>query len=175
VSRGLFIGRFQPFHNGHLYAIKKILGREDEIVIVIGSAQESFSLKNPLSAGERIEIIRAVLRELNALGRSIIVPIPDIHENLVWPARVIEYTPKFDRVYSGNELVLVLFEQFGIETVRLEHINRNEYQGKVIRTKIIKGEDWAYLVPKVVYNYLEEIGFEERIRRLVKHYSEVNL
>jgi len=169
MTRGLFIGRFQPFHNGHLYAIKKILELEDEIIIAIGSAQDSYSLENPLTAGERIEMIREVLRKLNVLHKAIIVPIPDIFENMAWPGRVMEYVPKFDRVYSGNELVLMLFERFGIQTVRLEHINRDEYQGKKIREKIIKGEPWAHLVPKIVYTKLNEFGFEERIKRLVKH------
>lgn len=171
MSRGVFIGRFQPFHNGHLYAIKKIFESEDEVIIMIGSAQESFTLKNPLTTGERIEIIREVLKNLDLIDKSIIVPIPDIFENLVWPARILEYAPKFNRVYSGNELVLMLFERFGIETVRIEHINRGEFQGRIIREKIIKGEQWDYLVPKVVYEKLKEFDFENRIKRLTKHYG----
>ena len=169
ASRGLFIGRFQPFHNGHLYAINKILDHEDEIIIVIGSAQDSYSLRNPLTAGERIDMLREVLKNMNVLERSIIVPIPDIYENMAWPGRVLEYVPKFDRVYSGNELVLILFERFGIETVRLEHVNRNEYQGKTIRMKILKGEPWHHLVPEIVFEKLKEFNFEERIRRIAKH------
>jgi len=168
MGRALFVGRFQPFHNGHLYALKKLLEREEEIIIVIGSAQDSYSLTNPLTAGERIEIIREVLKELNALDRVIIVPVPDIYENMAWPGRVIEYVPRFDRVYSGNELVLMLFERFGIEVIRLEHINRGEYQGKRIRERILKGEPWHHLVPKVVYKKLVEFGFEERIKRLAR-------
>ena len=31
--RGLYIGRFQPFHNGHLQAIKYVLENVDELVI----------------------------------------------------------------------------------------------------------------------------------------------
>ena len=37
----LFIGRFQPFHKGHLAAIKWILKKEGKIFIVIGSNQQS--------------------------------------------------------------------------------------------------------------------------------------
>ncbi len=175
MTRGLFIGRFQPFHNGHLYAIRRILEENDEIIIGIGSAQDSYSIKNPLTAGERIEMIRIIMKSMGALDKSIIVPIPDIFENMVWPARVIELVPKFEKVYSGNELVLMLFEQFGIKTIRIKHVSREEYQGSVIRKKIIKGEDWRNLVPNEVYLYLNKIGFEERIKRLVKHASEVEV
>lgn len=166
MVRALFVGRFQPFHKGHLYVVKRMLEENDEIIIVIGSAQESYTLRNPLTAGERIEIIRDVLRELDALNRAFIVPIPDINENLVWPARVIEYCPKFDRVYSGNELVLMLFEAFGVETVRIEHVRRDLYQGRVIREKAIRGEDYRDLVPECVYAKLKEFKFDERLRRL---------
>lgn len=168
MARGLFIGRFQPFHNGHLYAIERILNENEEIIIGIGSAQDSYSLKNPLTAGERIEMIREIAKDIGILDKVIIVPIPDINENMVWPARVIELVPSFNKVYSGNELVLMLFEKFGIETVRIKHINRYIYQGSVIRDKIIKGEDWRDLVPERVYRYLKKIKFEERIKRLIK-------
>lgn len=48
VGRGLFVGRFQPFHLGHLEAIKDTLGEVDELVIVIGSAQYSHDVDDPL-------------------------------------------------------------------------------------------------------------------------------
>ncbi|HDJ89497.1 MAG TPA: nicotinamide-nucleotide adenylyltransferase, partial [Thermoprotei archaeon] len=55
--RGLFIGRFQPFHLGHFYALKWILSKVDEVIIGIGSAQVSYTIKNPFTLGERIEMI----------------------------------------------------------------------------------------------------------------------
>ncbi|MEM3766696.1 MAG: adenylyltransferase/cytidyltransferase family protein, partial [Candidatus Bathyarchaeia archaeon] len=33
TKRGLFVGRFQPFHKGHLHVIKEILSEVDELVI----------------------------------------------------------------------------------------------------------------------------------------------
>ncbi|HDM88409.1 MAG TPA: nicotinamide-nucleotide adenylyltransferase, partial [Candidatus Bathyarchaeota archaeon] len=41
MRRGLFIGRFQPPHLGHLHAIKQALEECDELIIVIGSSQYS--------------------------------------------------------------------------------------------------------------------------------------
>ena len=55
--RGLLIGRFQPFHGGHLEVVRKI--RTDRpaasLLIGIGSAEESYTWENPFTAGERIE------------------------------------------------------------------------------------------------------------------------
>ena len=56
-KRGLFLGRFQPFHLGHLDVIKQALKMVDELVIVIGSAQYSHTFENPFTDSEREEMI----------------------------------------------------------------------------------------------------------------------
>ena len=61
MKHGLFVGRFQPFHNGHLHAVKFALGKVDVLWIAIGSAQKSYEKKNPFTAGERLTMIKAVL------------------------------------------------------------------------------------------------------------------
>lgn len=172
AKRGLIVGRFQPFHLGHANVIQRILKKEEELVIGIGSVQESFTLENPLTGGERIEMIRTFLRKHNLVGRIIIVPIPDIEENFVWPARVKEYTPSFRRVYSGNELVLSLFETMNIQTTKLEMVNRKEYEGTYIRKKVIRGEKWQQLVPDSILPVLKNIGFSKRIKRLSSWYMD---
>src|SRR3970040_1541422 len=53
-GRALWIGRFQPFHLGHLSMAKRILAEVDELVIGIGSAQYSHTPENPFTAGERL-------------------------------------------------------------------------------------------------------------------------
>src|SRR5659263_82481 len=63
VNRGLYVGRFQPFHLGHLDAIKYALKQVDELVIVIGSAQYSHNANNPFTAGERLVMVRQALLE----------------------------------------------------------------------------------------------------------------
>jgi len=49
--RGLYIGRFQPYHLGHQAVLEKIAREMDEIIIVIGSAEASHTLENPFTAG----------------------------------------------------------------------------------------------------------------------------
>ena len=50
-KRALFVGRFQPFHYGHLHAVRTILEEAEELVIVVGSAQMSHEPDNPFTAG----------------------------------------------------------------------------------------------------------------------------
>lgn len=54
----VFIGRFQPFHNGHKAVIDEALKRCDEVIILIGSANLPRSLRNPFSIAERTAMIK---------------------------------------------------------------------------------------------------------------------
>ena len=55
----LLIGRFQPFHKGHLFLIKKALEKADKIIIGIGSSNMSDE-NNPIDFETRKKIIKAV-------------------------------------------------------------------------------------------------------------------
>mgnify|MGYP001262099234 CR=1 FL=1 len=45
----LFIGRFQPFHKGHLSALRWIAAKSSKVIVAIGSAQKSFEPDNPFT------------------------------------------------------------------------------------------------------------------------------
>ena len=60
-KRGLLIGRMQPVHNGHIDIIKETLKEVDELIIGIGSAQLSHTLKDPFTAGERLLMLTHAL------------------------------------------------------------------------------------------------------------------
>ena len=53
----VFIGRFQPFHNGHKRVIDKALTMADQVIVLIGSANLPRSMRNPFTAEERKKII----------------------------------------------------------------------------------------------------------------------
>ena len=54
---GMIIGRFQPFHLGHSIILERALDQCNKVIVVIGSAQESRTPLNPLSASEREQLI----------------------------------------------------------------------------------------------------------------------
>jgi nicotinamide-nucleotide adenylyltransferase len=166
--RGLLIGRFQPFHRGHIYVIKEILEEVDEILIGIGSAQLSHSLENPFTAGERVMMISRSLFENGIKKNYYIIPIPDVNNNSLWVSHVRSLTPPFDKVYSGNPLVKRLFYEQGVKVVTPPLYNRKQYSGTEIRRRMLEGEPWEELVPRAVVDVIEEIGGVKRIRDLVK-------
>ncbi|HDD36251.1 MAG: nicotinamide-nucleotide adenylyltransferase [Archaeoglobaceae archaeon] len=165
--RAFFIGRFQPYHLGHHEVIKNILNEVDELIIGIGSAQESHSLENPFTAGERVWMISKALDELKIEKKIYIIPLEDIKRNSLWVAHVKEMVPPFDVVYSNNPLVKRLFKEAGVE-VRGTHLyNRVEYQGTEIRKKMINGENWKKYVPKAVVEVIETIDGINRIKEII--------
>ena len=169
VKRGLFVGRFQPFHLGHLAAIKDVLKEVDELVIVIGSAQYSHNLNNPFTAGERLIMVRKALEEAGMdYSRVWVVPVPDVHLHMMWVSAVEGYTPSFDVVYSNEPLARRLFieAKYRVKAVRFHE--RKLYSSTEIRERMLKGESWEKLVPKGVAAFIKEIDGVNRLRDLTK-------
>jgi nicotinamide-nucleotide adenylyltransferase len=169
VNRGLYVGRFQPFHIGHLDAIKEVLGKVDELVIVIGSAQYSHTLNNPFTAGERLVMIRQALREADVkLPRVWIVPVPDVHLHMLWVSAVEGYTPKFDVLYSNEPLTRRLFMESGYNVEAIKLFERQVYSSTYVREKMLKDESWTTLVPKSVAEFINKIDGVNRLRDLAR-------
>lgn len=168
-KRALFVGRFQPFHKGHLYAIQLILKEAEELVIVIGSAEKSHELDNPFTAGERMEMIRRALRSAGVdPSRFILVPVPDVQAHTTWVSQVVAYTPSFDIVYTNQALTRRLLLEAGYEVREIPLYRRSEYSATEIRRRILEESEWENLVPKEVYEFIKEIRGDERIMDLAR-------
>ena len=167
--RALFIGRFQPFHYGHLYAIQTILNECDNLILVVGSAQMSHQHDNPFTAGERIEMIRAALNAAKVPSdRYMIIPISDAPAHRVWVSAVESQTPRFDLVYSNQSLTKRLLIEAGYEVRPIDLYERGKFEASEIRRRILMSEDWRDLVPPEVHRIVQEIDGENRIRDLAK-------
>jgi len=164
MKRGFYIGRFQPYHNGHQSVLEHIAHEVDEIVIGIGSAQLSHLTDNPFTAGERVLMIT---RALSALGCPFyVIPIEDIQRNALWVAHVRSMTPPFDLCYSSNPLVMQLFKEGGIKVQSPEMYEREILSGTEIRRRMLNDEPWKDLVPSEVTRVLHEIDGVGRLRQI---------
>jgi len=167
IKRGLYVGRFQPFHLGHLYTIKDVLTKIDELIIVIGSAQHSHNLENPFTAGERLTMIRHSLEEADVdLDRVWIVPVPDMHLHMLWVSAVEGYTPKFNKLYSNEPLTCRLFIEAGYTVENISLFDRQTFASTFIREKMLKDENWTTLVPKSVADFINKIDGVNRLKDL---------
>lgn len=169
INRGLYVGRFQPFHLGHLGAIKEALNHVDELVIVIGSAQYSHNLNNPFTAGERLVMIRQALQEAGVdLSRVWIVPVPDVHLHMLWVPAVEGYTPKFNVLYSNEPLTRRLFMESGYKVESIPLFERQTYSSTYVREKMLKDQNWTTLVPRSVTEFINKIDGVNRLRDLAR-------
>ena len=167
IKRGLYVGRFQPFHLGHLQAIQHMLKEADEAVIVIGSAQYSHNTNNPFTAGERLVMIRSALKEADVdYSRVWVVPVPDVHLHMLWVSALEGYTPKFNVVYSNEPLTRRLFMEAGYKVKSIRFYERKDYNSTLVREKMVKDNSWTLLVPKSVAKFINEIDGVNRLRDL---------
>ena len=60
----VFIGRFQPLHLGHVKIIERAYELSDNVMIGIGSANQSRSTKNPFTYEERAEMIKSLFPDV---------------------------------------------------------------------------------------------------------------
>lgn len=167
VVRGLLVGRFQPFHRGHLEVARRVRSERPDapLLLGIGSAEQSYTWENPFTAGERFEMIERAVDEAH-LGRIEIVPIPDIQRHALWVRYLEGLLPPFDRVYANNPLTTALFERAGYAVEHPALVERDRYEGAKIRGQLADDRGWREAVPPAVARYLDELGAPGRLKLL---------
>jgi len=165
-GKALFVGRFQPFHLGHLKAIEEILERNREVVIAIGSAQEGRTPENPFTLEERKRMIENSLKEAGIKNYRII-SVKDFNNDEKW-AGYIKEMAKFDVVYTMNLWTERCFEKIGVHVKKHDLYDKDRYSGTEIRNRILEDREWRELVPRSVAKFIRSVKGEERIRKLNK-------
>lgn len=164
----IFAGRFQPFHNGHLEAIKWILAETgEEILIAIGSLQEYSTKNNPFLFKERKEMVEKALAGAGIKNYRIFA-LPDFKNDAMWAGKFLQLTgarPKEAAVFSLNSWTKTCCRKMGI-AVSEQPSFFGGLSATAVREKIAKGQDWKNLVPSEVFNYLKIIKGVERIKVL---------
>lgn len=79
----VYIGRFQPFHLAHHHVVEMALQQAKNVILVLGSAQDERTLKNPFSTFERQQMILASFTE-SQQQRLIFAPIIDVYNDKKW-------------------------------------------------------------------------------------------
>ena len=76
----VFIGRFQPFHNGHQKIIEFALKNATNVIVLVGSANSPRTIRNPFTFDERVSFIKSAFNR-NENARLNILPLNDIVYN----------------------------------------------------------------------------------------------
>ena len=123
---GLLVGRFQPFHLGHLDAVLFGLSRTENLFIGVGSSNKFNEKKNPFSAEERKEMIISSI-ESSMLGRVKIFEIPDVDNHEKWTFEIDQIVPKYDIVFTNDEFTKTLFKKRQINVMPVVLKEREKY------------------------------------------------
>ena len=162
---GLLVGRFQPFHLGHLDAVLFGLSRTENLFIGIGSSNKSNEKKNPFSAEERKEMIISSI-ESSMLGRIKIFEIPDVDNHEKWTFEIDQIVSKYDIVFTNDEFTKTLFEKRQINVIPVVLKEREKFSGTNIRQLIIDDKNWQDLVPQGTQKVLDKLNAKGRLKNL---------
>lgn len=184
---GLICGRFQTFHIGHESLVETGLKLCDRVLILIGSAQESGTERNPYDVNTRTEMLKAIYGyEPNILIHS----IPDLsNENDIRPEWGRYLMDNVDRyIYKAPELMIYGNDEsrskwFDPEDIRdtsefIVNRGRIPISATMVRKAMVedKRKEWMSMVnPKLHKMYdrlrseLMSVPFYQNMLKEIKH------
>ena len=175
---GIYIGRFQPFHLGHLHTIRLALDQAEEVILILGSHQVAPDIRNPWSSQERIDMLKACLGPED-LSRIHFLPVRDwLYSDNLWLSavqqQVFAITKRSPSVAvighrkDASSYYLDLFPQWDyIETGNYQNLNSTEIR------RAYFGEsqfDVRAAVPECIAQALETFRLTARYQELCKEY-----
>ena len=162
---GLLIGRFQPFHLGHLEALQFALSKVDKLWVGLGSSNKPVEKNNPFTAEQRKEMILSSIDD-SMKEKILVYFIPDVDNHIRWIEKIDTIVPKFDIIFSNDDLTKHLYSKRNIQVLSIPFLNRESLSGTNIRDLIISDQKWDNLVPTGTRNFLERTGAKEHLKNL---------
>jgi len=162
---GLLIGRFQPFHLGHLEALQFALSKVDKLWVGLGSSNKPIEKNNPFTAEQRKEMILSSIDDTMKEKISIYF-IPDLDNHMKWIEKIDTIVPKFDIIFSNDELTKHLYSKLNIQVISIPFLNRDSLSGTHIRDLIISDQKWDDLVPQGTRNFLKKSNVKDLLKIL---------
>jgi bifunctional NMN adenylyltransferase/nudix hydrolase len=181
---GVYIGRFQPCHNAHILTILEALKHVEQLIVVIGSASCSKSIKNPWTSQERSNMILGALAEYNIPSNRIIFidALDYLYNDNLWTTAV---QTSIANITLDNEDVILFGHDKDKTTFYLRlfpkwrHMDfgsfSNDINATTIRQLYFENnlQKLEQLVPSSVYNYLKAEINSDEYSRLAGEYDHI--
>ena len=189
----MVVGRFQPFQNAHLKLVNFALEQGKKVIIVLGSAHSTATVKNPFTAKEREKMIRACFDEATQ-ERLIFAAVRDYpyNENL-WIAEMQNIANEIleDRKATmalvghfkdKSSYYLNLFPQWKLVNFEAHVHNNKVLNATDVRADYFKNkttgndtiDNWTRIkesVPEPVWNYLYDFIDTQTYKDLLKEFE----
>ncbi|TXH01671.1 MAG: hypothetical protein E6R05_05330 [Candidatus Moraniibacteriota bacterium] len=161
-KNALFIGRFQPFHNGHLYILQKCLELAERVVILVAKAEAQGEENDPWGVSDRKRMVCEAIRQIGVEKRvTHIFSCPDYPSDKKWLSEVKKRVGAFDVVVSNNEWTLGVFRNAGYTVVESGLHNREELEGVKVRKLMREGKvQWRERVPREIVKLFDNNDIE---------------
>ena len=182
------IGRFQPFHYGHLVTVIEASKIADEVLILVGSSYQPRTIKNPFTFDERKQMIERACEGVD-IGNIQIKAMRDyLYEDTKWAAQVDKLAEESANVKNPKTCIvghdkdestyyLKMFPQF-------EHVDPGshvEYDNHTIdatqlRTLLFENQI-TFLqgaTPGPVFNFLVNFSKTAEHEQLIREYNFIN-
>ncbi|MDR1461250.1 MAG: bifunctional nicotinamide-nucleotide adenylyltransferase/Nudix hydroxylase [Campylobacteraceae bacterium] len=171
ATLSIYIGRFQPLHNGHLHVLEHAQKIGDTLVL-IGSAKEARNIKNPFPM--------ALVREMLKPYATFIEEISDYpFDDSPWLAEIQEkvskYDYKYDKVYiighdkDESSYYLKSFPQWTLKNID----NYKKINATTIREELYKGNIPKNIlslhVEKIIKDFMQTKEWQNRIEEYQNH------
>ena len=160
IKRGLYVTRAQPFHIGHASYVKQMANECDELIVLIGAAEQSHVVHNPLSASERMEMVNDYLFS-EFPGKYYILALPQNYYTLGNMLELEYLLPSYHTVYATNPIITSMCNVLNIPVKILTQ--KNPISATEIRNKIMNDQSYDNMVPDIIYKHMEKLNFKERL------------
>ncbi|MFU8926452.1 nicotinate-nicotinamide nucleotide adenylyltransferase [Acinetobacter puyangensis] len=184
----VFIGRFQPFHFAHKEVIDIAFDMSKNVILVLGSAQNERTIKNPFSIAEREQMILGNFN-VDQQRHLFFVPIIDLYNDKKWVKAVTDGVKAVtDGVTAvtgeGHKVGLIghfkdessyylrLFPEW--ELVELDNL-KNALSATPLREKYYRGEIDREHFPDNVQQFLQQFKNSEWYPKLQQYYLKQDL
>lgn len=174
----VYIGRFQPFHNAHVEIIRRAATMTKKLLVIVGSANQPRTFKNPFTEDERTGMIVGATVGLD-VDLYIRHNIDTIYNDQAWAIRVQSFVNMFEG-YENEKVAIIghkkdestfyldMFPQWDfIDQDLIEPLNatnvRDLYFRENCNMNFIKS-----VVPEPVFNFLLAFRRSEAYNQIIK-------
>lgn len=162
---GLLIGRFQPFHLGHLEALQFALSKIDKLWLGLGSSNKPMEKTNPFSVEERKQMIMSSIDD-SIKNKISIFPIPDLDNHVKWIENIDTIVPDYQIVFSNDPMTEHLYSKRNVNVMTIPFFKRDQLSGTRLRDLIKSDQKWDDLVPKGTKLLLQKFDAKNRLKIL---------
>lgn len=173
----VYVGRFQPFHNGHLYVLSKALELASKVIVLIGSDNKPRSIENPFNSRERVAMIRSII-DSPCLEFQFIED--SLYDDNAWAIQVLDKvkdsgkTCIIGHTKDETSFYLKMFPQWK----QIEIKNYHNISGTRIRNEYFGADQWwednvKNFVPKQVFEFLKDFRKRVEFQGLLAEYYAV--